>query len=158
MDYLEIGAAWLHTLAFLIVLGYYGILGRFIVPALERTLDGPLLARALIALERQAIPFVLLAVAIFIVSGAYLVVSDPNYEGLGNVSGSAWATLMLLKHLLVAGLVGFGVAVDLLIRDLDWAADAAARHTAVRRIRLTADGLTGLGAVIILLTVVAQQD
>ena len=158
MDYLEIGATWLHTLAFLIVLGYYGILGRFVVPALERTLDGPVLGRALIALERQSLPFLLLSVAIFVVSGAYLLVSDPNYQGLGNVSGSSWATLMLLKHLLVAGLVGLGVVVDVLVRDLDWAADAAARHTTVRRIRLTADGMTGLGALIILLTVVAQQD
>lgn len=158
MDYLAVGAGWLHTLAFLIVLGYYGILGRFIVPALERTLDGPVLARALVALERQAVPFVLLSVVTFIVTGAYLLVADPNYEGLGNVSGSSWATLMLLKHLLVAGLVVLGVVVDILIRDLDWAADAVARHAAVRRIRLAAEGTTGLGAVIILLTVVAQQD
>jgi uncharacterized membrane protein len=157
VDYLEIGATWLHTLAFLIVLGYYGILGRFIVPALERTLDGPSLTRSLIALERQALPWVLLSVVLFIVTGAYLLVVDSHYQGLGNVSGS-WATVMLFKHLLVAGVVGLGVAVDFLIRELDWVADAAARHTAVRRIRLIAEGMTGLGALIILLTVIAQQD
>ncbi len=158
VDYLGVGANWLHTLAFLIVLGYYGILGRFIVPALERSLDGPLLVRALVALERQAVPFLLLSVAIFIVTGAYLLVADPHYAGLGNVSGSSWATLMLVKHLLVAGLVGLGIVVDLLIGDLDWAADALTRRTAVRRIRLLAEGMTGLGAVIILLTVFAQHS
>jgi uncharacterized membrane protein len=157
VDVLEVGATWLHTLAFLIVLGYYGILGRFVVPTLERTLDGPMLTRTLVALERRALPWVLLCVGLFIVTGVYLLVVDPHYHGLGNISGS-WGALMLLKHLLVAGLVGLGILVDFLVRDLDWAPDTAALRRAVGRIGLVAEGMTGLGAVIILLTVVAQQD
>jgi uncharacterized membrane protein len=157
VDLLEVGAGWLHTLAFLIILGYYGILGRFIVPALEHSLDGPTAARTLLDIERRALPFVLLSTGIVVVSGAYLLISSPHYAGLANISASSWTTLMLLKHLLVAGLVGLGVVVDLLIRDLDGSADEPSRQAASRRIRLVADSTTGLGAAVILLTVVAQH-
>jgi uncharacterized membrane protein len=155
VDGLQILSAWLHTLAFVIAWGYYGILGRMIIPGLDRTLAPEARADALLAIERKALPLVLLSVVLFTITGSYLLVIDPQYEGLGSV-GNAWAAMMLGKHLLVLVLVGLGVVIDRLIR---WAADVAddrARATYLRWLRWATEGATAVGALIALLTVAAQ--
>jgi uncharacterized membrane protein len=155
MDLLQVGAVWLHTVAFVIAWGYYGILARMILPGLGGTLDLARQTRTLAAIERKALPFVLLAMVIFIVTGTYLLVINPAYRGLGSFS-TTWATLMLIKHLLVIGLVGLGVLIDYLIRGLADLVDDNDRAADLRWIRLAADGATALGALIALTTVAAQ--
>lgn len=156
MDIPQVLAIWLHTLALVIVLGYYGILGRVVLPALRRSLDGPAQRATLVAIERRALPLVLLAVALFIVTGAYLLLVDPQYAGLGNVLASTWTKLMLAKHVLVVVLVVLGVIVDRLIRGLAEAPTDAAGELDLRLVQLGAEAATGLGALIVLLTAVAQ--
>ena len=156
MDIALVLAVWLHTLAFVIAWGYYGILGRMVLPGLERSLDRPTEATALAAIERRALPLIALSMALFVATGSYLLVVDPKYAGLGNVFASTWTTLMLVKHILVVGLVIVGIAVDRLIRRADAAESETERETALRRLRLSAEAATGLGAAIALLTVVAQ--
>ena len=156
MDVLQLLAIWLHTLAFVIAWGYYGILGRIVLPALERSLDQPAASRTLVAVERRALPLVLLSVALFVVTGSYLLLASPKYAGLGDFFANTWTTLMLLKHLVVAVLVALAVAVDLLIRRAGEASDDATGAAALHRVRLAAEGATGLGALVILLTAAAQ--
>lgn len=156
MDVPQVLAAWLHTIAFVIGWGYYGILGRMVLPALERSLDGPALGAALVAIERRALPLVVLSVVLFAATGTYLLVVDPQYDGVGNVLASTWTKLMLIKHVLVIGLVVLGVAVDRLIRDVGDATTDGDRRSALRLLALGAEGATGLGALIALLTVAAQ--
>jgi uncharacterized membrane protein len=148
--------AWLHTLAFVIVMGYYGVLGRVMLPALERSLDGPAQAAALVAIERRVLPLLVLSVVLFTATGTYLLLVDPKYEGLGNFFASTWTTLMLVKHVLVIVLVALGVLVDRLVRRVGDATSDSARGSALRRLELSAEGATGLGALVILLTVAAQ--
>ena len=155
MDLVQVGAVWLHTVAFVIAWGYYGILARMILPGLGGTLDLAGQTRTLAAIERKALPFVLLAVVIFIVSGTYLLVTNPAYRGLGSFT-TTWATLMLIKHLLVVGLVGLGVLIDYLVRGLGEGQIDRGNIADLRLIRLAADAATGLGALIALLTVAAQ--
>lgn len=154
MDLLHVLATWLHTVAFVIAWGYYGILGRFVLPSLLETGDARSRTEALVAIERRALPFVGLTVVLFGMTGAYLLVVDPHYAGLGNIA-SGWATLMLVKHVLVALLVAVGVAIDWAVRGLG-AATAADEARALRRIRLGAELATALGALIALLTAAAQ--
>ena len=156
MDIAQVVAVWLHTLAFVIVLGYYGILGRVLLPALERSLDGPALAAALVAVERRALPLVVLSIVLFLATGTYLLFVDPDYAGLGNFFASTWTTLMLVKHLLVIVLIALGVLVDRFIRRVAAATTDTARGSALRRLELSAEGATGLGALVILLTAAAQ--
>ena len=158
MDFALVIALWIHTLGLVIVVGYYGVLGRIVIPSLERTLRGPELAEGLAAVERRALPLVLLSVVLFVLTGTYLLVVNPQYGGLGNFFATTWATLMLLKHGVVIAFVGLGVAVDWFARDLVFAADEAALRSTVRRMRLCAEVGTALGALIILLTVAAQQS
>lgn len=156
MDVAHLLAAAVHTLAFVIAWGYYGILGRIVLPALERSLDGPALATSLLAIERRALPLVVLSAALFTVSGSYLLVASPQYEGLGNVFASSWTTLIAVKHVVVIALVGLGIAVDVLARRAAAARDGTERGTAIRRLSLATEAATGLGAVIVLLTAAAQ--
>lgn len=156
MDVPQVLAVWIHTLAFVIVLGYYGILGRVMLPALERSLDGPPLAAALVAIERRALPLLVLSATLFVVSGSYLLVVDPRYEGLGDFFASTWTALMLIKHVLVIALIALGMLVDRSIRQIASAPNELARLSAVRRLELSAEGATGIGAVAILLTAAAQ--
>jgi uncharacterized membrane protein len=157
MDGLQVLSAWLHTVAFVIAWGYYGVLARMILPGLAHTVEPVSRSIALLAIERRALPFVLLCVILFTITGSYLLVSDPQYAGLGNF-GSGWSALMLGKHLLVVVFVGLGVIVDRLIR---WAADVdddRARDTYLRWLGWVADLATGVGALIALLTVAAQAS
>lgn len=148
-------ATWLHTLAFVIAWGYYGILGRVVLPALEQSVDGRAQGATLVAVERRAVPLVLLSAVLFTVSGTYLLVVDPHYAGLGNVLASAWTILMLGKHVLVVAFIALAVIVDRLIRSVAVTSDTR-RRDVIRRLRLSAEGATAVGAVIVLLTALAQ--
>jgi uncharacterized membrane protein len=154
VDLVLVLALWLHTVAFVIAWGYYGVLGRFVLPSLSKTLTEADQVKTVVDMERRALPFVLLVVIIFIVTGTYLLVVNVNYAGLGNFS-STWALLMLVKHVVIIGLVAVGLGVDYLIRELPELRDEH-RAGQLRNIRLGADAATGLGAIIALLTVVAQ--
>jgi len=155
MDLMQVGAAWLHTVAFVIAWGYYGILARVILPGLAGSLDLEGRTRTLAEIERKAQPYVLLAVVLFFLTGTYLLVTAPEYTGVGDIS-TTWSALILLKHLVVIGLVGLGVLIDYLIRGAAEAQTDKDRASDLRWLRFAADGATGLGALIALLTVAAQ--
>jgi uncharacterized membrane protein len=152
----QVLALWIHTLALVIVLGYYGILGRITIPALERSLDLPAQVKVLVAIERRALPLVLLSVVLFVVTGTYLLVVNPQYAGLGHFFATTWSSLMVIKHGIVIVLVVLGVILDWLIRDVAQETDDPRRKSGLRRIRLGAEGATALGALAILLTAAAQ--
>ena len=156
MEPLPVLATWIHTVAFVIAWGYFGVLGRIILPGLAGALGKPAQADVLVAIERRAWPLLGLSVILFVATGTYLLVIDPEYKGLGNILGSTWTTLMFAKHALVAVLVILAVAIDRLIRRLGETPDGAARDAVKRRISWSAEGATALGAVIALLTVWAQ--
>jgi uncharacterized membrane protein len=156
MDLALVIALWLHTVAFVIAWGYYGVLGRMVLPGLERTLERTTQADALLAIERRALPLILVSLVLFIVTGSYLLVVDPKYAGLGDFFASTWTTLMLVKHLVIVALVVAAVVVDVSIRHAAEAADEGVREGAFRRVRLSAEVATVLGALVVLLTAAAQ--
>ncbi len=156
MDLALVLSLWLHTLAFVIAWGYYGVLARMILPAFARSLEPTEQATVLEAIERRALPLVGVSLVLFFVTGTYLLVSDPKYAGLGHVIASTWTTLMLVKHLLVVVMIALGVAVDVLIRSLASSPDEDARASTFRWLSRSAEGAMGLGALIVLLTAAAQ--
>lgn len=158
MDLVHAGAAWLHTVATVGLLGYYGMLGLFVVPVLGRTVPAQALAESIVALERRALPLLVLALLVLVATGAYLLTADTRYSGVGDVSSSPWATILLVKHLLVAAMVGLGLWADgLVARDIG-SGDAAVREAGVRRLGWITLAMTALGAVILLLTAAAQAS
>lgn len=155
MDLWQVLAVWLHTVAFVIAWGFYGVLGRFVIPALARSIGDEQEAAALLELERRALPFVMLTAVLFTVTGSYLLVTSERYAGLGDFS-STWAQLMLAKHVLIVGLVVLGATVDRLIRTAATAPSGEARSRALHRSRLAAEAATAVGALVALLTAAAQ--
>jgi uncharacterized membrane protein len=156
MDPIAVVATWLHTVAFVIAWGYYGVLGRIVLPGLEVSLDRGPVAATVAAIERRALPLVVLSMVLFGLTGTYLLVSDPKYAGLGAFFATTWTTLMLVKHVVVVALVTAAVLVDQSVRRLANAATDEERVSAMRGVRLSAEAATGLGALIALLTAAAQ--
>jgi uncharacterized membrane protein len=114
------------------------------------------MATTLRAVERRALPLVVLAIALFTVTGTYLLVIDEEYAGLGNFQASSWTSLMLVKHLVVIAMVVVGVGVDRLVVLVADSPDEAARQRAIGLLELGVETMTGLGALVVVLTVAAQ--
>ncbi len=153
----QTGAGWLHSIATVVLLGYYAVLALVVVPILGRTLDGPALGRAIPAIERRALPLILASIGVFLVTGSYLLLADDRFGGMGHFFGSAWSTLIVIKHLVVVALIAIGVYVDLLVvPDVATPVDEPARSAAIRRLARSASAITILGGLVLLLTAAAQ--
>jgi uncharacterized membrane protein len=157
MDVPLIVAAWLHTVAFAIAWGYYGVLARLVMPSLEGVLDPRDWAVSVVSIERRALPLLGAALVAIVATGIWLLVGDPRYGGPGSALASPWATLMLVKHVAVVVFVALAVLVDRATRDFAAALDDSARRGAGRRVARLAEVTTGVGALIALLTVAAQD-
>lgn len=157
MDVGIILALWIHTVAFVIAWGYYGILGRIVIPGLGE-LDSATAARTLDAIERRALPLLLIAVVLFVVTGSYLLAVDDQYQGLGNLAASTWTTMLTIKHVVIVAFVALAVVIDTLIHRAGDPEDDRVRRRRIFEVRLGAEVATGLGAVIALLTAIAQAS
>jgi len=156
MDIVQVGAAWLHLLATVAMLGYYAILGLVVLPAIRRVVPPRELGDSIAAMERRATPLIIGSLAIFLATGVFLMTTDPRYGGVGNVAGSTWATLFLVKHVVVLAMVGVGVYIDALVVRRFAAAEAPDDPAAVRLLVLSSGVMTLLGAVVLFLTAAAQ--
>ena len=54
VDIVQAVAAWLHSLATVILLGYYALLALVVIPVLRSAVNGPALGRVIPAIERRA--------------------------------------------------------------------------------------------------------
>jgi uncharacterized membrane protein len=158
MDATWVAMTWLHAVGMVVLLGYYTILGLVILPGLARALDGASLGSAIAAVGRRSRPLVLLAIAAFLVSGIYLMVTAGRYSGLGNLFASTWTTLITIKHLLVLIMLAVAVGVDQLSVAVGHAGSDEARRTDVGLLGLAAQVMVALGAVVLLLTAAAQAN
>lgn len=150
MDLAHVFATWLHLLATVALIGYYSITGLVVLPAIGHVVSIPQQAEAMGHVERRGLPLVLVSLATFLATGIYLMVVDPAYGGLGEFGG-AWATVFLVKHLAVLAMVGVGMWFDAVVVRAVGGGVAA-----VRRISMIAGIMTGLGAIVLLLTAVGQ--
>ena len=159
MDIVQAVAAWLHSLATVILLGYYALLALVVVPVLRRAVDAPTLGRVIPAIERRALPLILTSIGVFLVTGMYMLFTDDRFQGVGHFFGSTWSTLIVVKHVVVVVLIGIGVYIDLLVvPDIATPVDKAAQTAAVRRLARSASAIATLGAVVLLLTAAAQAS
>jgi uncharacterized membrane protein len=155
MDLLQVGATWLHLLATVALLGFYAVVGLIVLPAVRNVVPAPELAAAIVAIHRRSTAVVVASLVVFLATGVYLMVTNERYEGVGSIGGS-WATLLLVKHGVIAIMVGIGVYIDaLVVRGFELAGPAA-HPSAVRRLTMAAGAMTVLGAIVLFLTAAAQ--
>ena len=159
MDVVQAAAVWFHSLATVGLLGYYAVLALIVLPILRSTVTGPAIGRIVPAIERRALPVVAGAVAVFVVTGLYMMLTDQRFLGFGHFFASTWSTLIVLKHVIVIALVGVGLYQDLLVMpQVAGPADEAARTAAIRRLARSSTLIAALGATVLLLTAAAQAS
>jgi uncharacterized membrane protein len=98
---------WLHSLATAILIGYFLILSLVCVPVFKNNQANPLSGTILSEISKHSRGWLYASLLIFIFTGIYLMLSDPNYLGLGNF-GNPWSIIMLVKHILIVGMLGIG--------------------------------------------------
>ena len=149
-----VGAAWLHAIAIVVLMGYYTTLSLVVLPWLASG-GSPEPGRVLAALERRARPWVLASVVLFTLTGVVLITAhrDPDPH---------WTTWIILKHLVVVAIVALGVAMDrVLVPRLDgtwWTppVEASTDPRDLRPVAQTSALVALLGAVVLLLTAIAR--
>jgi len=156
MDFVHVGATWLHLLATVALLGYYAILGLVVLPAIRGIVPPRELGDSIAAIERRATPVIVGSLVIFLATGVYLMVTDARYGGVANVTGSTWATLFLAKHAVVVAMVGLGMYVDALVVRRFALPGSTDQPAAIRRLAVATGAMTVLGAVVLFLTAAAQ--
>lgn len=98
---------WLHSLATVILIGHYLLLALIYLPALnEKELEAAE-TRLLSEISRRSRVWLYASLLIFIVTGIYLMLVDPNYLGFAGF-GNLWGVPMLVKHLLVLVMIAIG--------------------------------------------------
>jgi len=157
MDPVEVGAIWLHLVATVTLLGYFTVLGLLVLPVLRRRVSSGELVASVAALERRALPLVITSLGVFLATGVYLMGNDTRYGGVGSI-GSTWATVLLAKHLVVLAMVGLGLFFDALVVRAAQAPEGIDQTAQVERITRTAQGMTILAAIVLLLSAVAQAS
>ena len=158
MDLVQVGATWLHLIATVAMLGYYAILGLLVLPVLRQLVSARQLGETIAGVERRALPVIIGSLAVFLATGVYLMGADERYGGVGNVTGSAWASLILAKHVVVGVMVGLGIYIDALIVRRIAPPEATDQTAAVRKLAVAAGVMTLLGAVVLFLTAAGQAS
>jgi len=137
---------------------YYALLAFVVVPVLRRTLDAPTLGRVIPEIERRALPVIIAAVVVFVVTGAYMLSTDAQFQGLGHAFVNTWSTLIVIKHAVVIVLVGFGVYIDLLVVPTCAAGRRGVPGGRRPPARPEPTAIAALGTVVLLLTAAAQAS
>jgi len=143
-----------HLFATVILVGYYTVLALIIVPAAATSAGGTGPFEVLAAVEQRAMPLLIASLVAFLATGIYLITADPQYAGLGKVGGT-WASLLLVKHVVVVIMLILGSYLDgLIVR----AAKANASGDHLSRVLWTSRGMALLGGAVLLLTAAAQSS
>ena len=152
MDLVTTAAAWLHLLATVMLVGYYVVLVLIVMPAI-RQLGAAQPVQIIAILERRAMPMLIGSLVVLLATRVYLLTGNGRYAGPGNVGGT-WATLLLVKHVLIVGMLALGSYLDgLIVRA---AAEAGPSELSLTRIVSAFRAMAVLGAAVLLLTSVVQ--
>ena len=145
-------STWLHILATVVFVGYYLFTGLIYLPVLERCLQADALRDVLKQVSRRLRPFFGGSLLVFLVTGTYLMVINQSYVGLGQFFANSWSIVMVVKHLLVAAFLVLAVSSErtLLPRISEQ------KPEILRRFRWASNVNAVLGALIVLMTSVAQ--
>ncbi len=146
---------WLHSLATIILIGNYVLLALIYLPAMSKNFSGGASGNTLSDSSKLSRGWIYAALIVFMVTGIYLTFVDPNYLGIGDF-GNAWAILMLVKHLLIVGMIGAGFWFNAILRVGSMLAANTGSAQALNRYRLFVIGMAITGALVLLLTALAQ--
>jgi len=139
---------WLHALATVIFIGHFLLLAGIYIPALSKN------GIALSEISKRSRPWMYASLLIFIITGIYLMLVDPNYLGIGNFS-NFWAVMMLVKHILVLAMIGMGFWFNAILR-IGPLMSSNNPELAIVRFRKYVNSMAVCGVLVLLLTALAQ--
>ena len=145
-------SVWLHALGTVILIGHYFLLSVIYLPVLEKG-GGVFLSQ----ISKRSRPWMYASLVIFMVTGIYLMFADPNYLGVGDF-GNFWSVMMLVKHLLIVGMIGLGFWYNAFLRVGPMMSSSNNAELGIRRFRMYSNLMAISGALVLLLTALAQVE
>ena len=145
-------STWLHSLATIVMIGYYLFTSLIYLPVFERQMQANALRDLLEQVSARLRPFFGGSLLIFLVTGTHLMLINENYLGLGNFFGNPWSVLIVVKHVLVLAFLALAVYSERAF--LGQISDQ--KPEALKKFRWALNINTVLGVVILLLTSIAQ--
>ncbi|MFT3891032.1 MAG: hypothetical protein QM730_05310 [Anaerolineales bacterium] len=149
-------STWLHALATVVFIGHFLLLSLIYLPAFGKSnaeITGPILSEV----SKRSRPWLYVSLVIFMVTGIYLMIVDPNYRGVGNF-GNLWAVAMLLKHILIVAMIGMGFVFNALLRVGPMMSSNSGAEAAISRFGLYSRLMALCGVLVLLLTALAQFE
>jgi uncharacterized membrane protein len=145
-------STWLHTLATIVMIGYYLFTCLIFLPVFEKQMQGTALREMLERVSSRLRPFFGGSLLIFIITGTHLMMINESYLGLGNFFGNSWSILIVVKHVLVLAFLALAIYSERVfltqIRDEN--------PDGLKKFRLSLNINLFLGLFILLLTSIAQ--
>ena len=145
-------STWLHSLATIVMIGYFLFSSLIYLPVFERQMQTKALRELLEKVSARLKPFFGGSLLIFLVTGTHLMLINESYLGLGKFFANSWSALMVIKHGLV--LVFLALAVFSERAFLGQISDQ--KPAALKQFRWALNINTALGVIILLLTSIAQ--
>jgi uncharacterized membrane protein len=150
-------STWFHSLATVILIGHYLLLGLIYIPALAvNDAETPNYA-GLSEISKRSRTWMYVALLVFLITGVYLTLVDSNYLGIGNFS-NPWAVLMLVKHLIVLAMIVAGFWFNAILRVGPLMRSNTGSVQALKRFRQYANIMAFCGVLVLLLTAIAQIE
>lgn len=143
-------SVWLHALGTVVFIGYYLLLSLILLPVLAEN-NGMILSQ----ISKRSRPWMYTSLLIFIITGIYLTLSDPNYLGFAKF-GNLCAILMLAKHVLVLGMIVIGFWFNAILRVGPLMSSNRGAAQAISRFRLYVNLMAICGLLVLFLTAFAQ--
>ena len=147
---------WFHAVATVIFIGHYLLLALICLPAFERQkpeIAGPILSEV----SKRSRVWMYSSLAIFMVTGIYLMIVDPNYLGIGNF-GNFWGIVMLIKHILIVAMIAMGFFYNAILRVGPLMSSNTGAEQAIERFGVYSKWMAICGVLVLLLTAFAQFE
>ena len=145
-------SVWLHALATVVFVGHYLLLSGIYLPVLEKY-SGTILSEV----SKRSRSWLYASLAIFLITGTYLMLIDPGYLGFMNF-GNFWGIVMVIKHILVLGMVALGFWFNAILRVGPMMSSNNSDELGIRRFRLYSNLMAISGVLVLLLTALAQVE
>jgi uncharacterized membrane protein len=143
---------WLHNVGTIILIGHHLLLSVIYLPTLASNNK-----TVLSQISRRSRPWLYISLLIFMLTGTYLTLADPNYLGFADF-GNVWSLLMLVKHLLILGMMGMGFWFNAILRVGPMMSSNNGAEQATRRFRVYVNLMAISGMLVLLLTAIAQIE
>jgi uncharacterized membrane protein len=108
-DFLVALSSWLHTLATIVMIGYYFFAALIYQPIFERQMQADALRELLEQVSARLRPFFGASLLIFLLTGTHLMLINEDYPGLGHFFANPWSVLIVVKHVLILAFLALAI-------------------------------------------------